>query len=271
MAKQDDIELWDVKRMLEEARKRYPLLDEKLKYNCNEETYITQIERILKKHGFVKQRDSSDTGKEKYRVSNVIAEFIIDDLLCDYFSQGDTKTSENARKRNEKRKKQNYKKVLNEVEKKSKRLDEEANKVALFEKEIGYYDLPEQLYTEEEIEQEKEILEKMEKIRYYHKLSTGKLINKESLSYKLPVTYHDEITDEKINAIIDRMMLRAVFDMFFKFDEETFRADLYERAERTFSDGTIPMFLDGYSELTRKLENPLRNYISLKKIKKNEI
>lgn len=32
MAKQDDIELWDVKRMLEEARKRYPLLDEKLKY-----------------------------------------------------------------------------------------------------------------------------------------------------------------------------------------------------------------------------------------------
>ena len=106
MAKQDDIELWDVKRMLEEARKRYPLLDEKLKYNCNEETYITQIERILKKHGFVKQRDSSDTGKEKYRVSNVIAEFIIDDLLCDYFSQGDTKTSENARKRNEKRKKE---------------------------------------------------------------------------------------------------------------------------------------------------------------------
>lgn len=63
------------------------------------------------------------------------------------------------------------------------------------------------------------------------------------------------------------MMLRAVFDMFFKFDEETFRADLYERAERTFSDGTIPMFLDGYSELTRKLENPLRNYISLKKDK----
>ena len=164
-------------------------------------------------------------------------------------------------------KKENYKKVLNEVEKKSKRLDEEANKVALFEKEIGYYDLPEQLYTEEEIEQEKEILEKMEKIGYYHKLSTGKLINKESLSYKLPVTYHDEITDEKINAIIDRMMLRAVFDMFFKFDEETFRADLYERAERTFSDGTIPMFLDGYSELTRKLENPLRNYISLKKDK----
>ena len=71
------------------------------------------------------------------------------------------------------------------------------------------------------------------------------------------------------NIIIDRMMIRAIFDLFYDFDEKEFRAALYERAahlKKEFNESIT--VLQGYSALSQRLENPLGNYISLKNKKK---
>lgn len=102
--------------------------------------------------------------------------------------------------------------------------------------------------------------------KQFHTLTNGERVKKESFGYHLPALTVDEMNEEILNETIDRMMLRTIFDMFFDFDEKSFRHDLYERAahiKEIDRDGIIPE--DGFSELTRKLENPLGIYVTPKK------
>ena len=74
--------------------------------------------------------------------------------------------------------------------------------------------------------------------------------------------------DEFIEQTIDRVMLRALFNMFYDFEEMDFREDLLERSSLIIPTAGPNEYGDGYSKLTEKLENPLRYYISRKKIQK---
>lgn len=69
-----------------------------------------------------------------------------------------------------------------------------------------------------------------------------------------------ELSSDEIDTIVDRTMLRAIFDHLFEFNEYEFRKAFAER------EGLVDLhppveYSEGYSELTYKLENPLGHYI----------
>lgn len=83
-------------------------------------------------------------------------------------------------------------------------------------------------------------------------------------THHLPLKPEEDWTSELTDQIIDRLMLRSIFQLFYTFHEEEFRKDLHRRAEcipfESFAD-----FLPGYSELTDKLENPFEQYVFMNK------
>lgn len=98
---------------------------------------------------------------------------------------------------------------------------------------------------------------------YYYE-NTPDLNNYDN-TYHIPIepSYSSEFADK----VIDRMMSRAVFDYLFEFQEEAFRRDLEERSK--LIDTMEPLQVHpGFTELTEKLENPLKNYISLRDVHK---
>ena len=108
-----------------------------------------------------------------------------------------------------------------------------------------------------------------EKSLRYYELSNGTKIERNVFEYHIPELLTEELDEETVNKIIDRMMIRAIFDLFYDFDEKEFRAALYERAahlKKEFNESIT--VLQGYSALSQRLEKPLGNYISLKNKKK---
>lgn len=65
--------------------------------------------------------------------------------------------------------------------------------------------------------------------------------------------------EKEINDSIDRMMLRAIFDIFYEFDEKSYRDDYIKRHSLVIPEDTQP-YLSGYFQVNERLENPLKNY-----------
>ena len=75
----------------------------------------------------------------------------------------------------------------------------------------------------------------------------------------------EELTDDTIDRIVDRVMLRTIFSIFFEFDEEAFRLDLYERAAHINTETdwkNIPEI--GHWALEQRLTDPFTYYIKPK-------
>ena len=70
------------------------------------------------------------------------------------------------------------------------------------------------------------------------------------------------LTDE-INAAIDRLMLRAIFEKFYSFNEKEYRRDFIKRPDYVIDDVLEPI-LEGYSLLNEKLSNPVKYYCAKK-------
>lgn len=258
-----EIELWDINNIYEYGLEIYQIPDSLKQNEDYKESAFKKIKRTLKEHHFLPIKEEEDSGHEKYQVSADIAKYIVEDFLYDYFMGTSPKVEERRAEREEKHRQ----KVLSDIETKSLREDE---KISLL---TSTSEIANQLYNEIKVnpgyDSDGKVKEKLESSKWksenFHKLSDNSDVPKKDLEYHIPDLTIDELDDETVDRIIDRMMIRAVFDLFYDFKEKDFRMALYERAahiEEISAGGVKPV--SGYSELSRRLENPLGFYITKK-------
>jgi len=73
----------------------------------------------------------------------------------------------------------------------------------------------------------------------------------------------------EIDGSINRMMLRAVFDLFYDFEEESYRNDYIERKNHMniySNKKTSDVVKEGFSELDEKIANPLKHYCNKREV-----
>lgn len=261
MKVKEEIELWDVKDMYEYGVKIYQIPDS-LKDEFNyKDSAIRKIKRTLKEHNI--QPTKGNSGNEKYQISADIAKYMVQDFLYDYFMGTSTKIEERRAQREE----QHRQKVLKDMETKSLERDNEVITQTSATEIVNI--IHETMRTTPGYDSNGKIQEKIEssqwKSKNFHKLSDNSDVPKRNLEYHIPDYLVDELDNETVDRIIDRMMIRAIFDLFYDFKEKDFRMALYERAAHIeeISDGGVKP-VSGYSELSRRLENPLDFYITKK-------
>lgn len=71
-------------------------------------------------------------------------------------------------------------------------------------------------------------------------------------------------TEEDINKSIDRFMLRALFDLFFDFDENSYKQDFIKRASLIDYDDIRFPYKEGYSQIDYRLNHPIDSYCKKK-------
>lgn len=262
----NEIEFCTVSDMIEIAKEMY----NEVKINTDsdpfhyEDNYRKKIISTLDTHIKNIYDDEETISKKPHntiKVSKEIATFIVGNLLCDYFS----KDSETARQRKKERIDDRMKKIKKKSQEKDRQLNETERELHEALAEITAKEYAGEDVNEEEFFGQFPHLSKKE-----HDATTHR--------YHLPVislfpeseddNTNDSAYDEFIEQTIDRMMLRALFDMFYDFNETGFRRDLLERSSLIIPTAGPNEYGDGYSELTEKLENPLGYYISRKKIQK---
>ena len=77
----------------------------------------------------------------------------------------------------------------------------------------------------------------------------------------------EKLDDDTVERIVDDVMLRAMFNNFFEFDEEAFRRDLYERAAHINTETewkNIPEL--GHGALEQRLSDPFTYYMKPKQV-----
>ena len=273
--------MMDVSEMLNLAKALYTSqVIENLWHEHYSKIWRRQIERELKRLGI-----KNDSEKEKIKLDSRLVDVIIQDIMYEYFlgyvyndeengynykdaaMQRHKRYKEEIQKRQEERLKtlqeasRAYDKKLNEQ---SQEMAEEYRSELItrqeLENENGCADDGEgqwcyrRVTSNEEAEKEKEWGNKI--------LSNRAVIPQYLLRYSLPLTPLGKMTDEHVQEIVDRMMLRELFKLFFDFDEEQFRTDLFERAARIDADSDdVRVYEEGYYALTQELENPSRDYL----------
>ncbi len=263
-----EVEFWDIKDMYQYALEFYSINEEEDDYyGTYKNTTISRITDRMKECKFapVKTNDS----QKKYQLPVEIAKFFIDTMMYDYFTGDATARKEKSRKRAEEARDRN----LKDMETKSL----EKDKQMVIEKGAG--DINTILYDEIMNNPTDAINIRMKKKldsskfaewteEKQHILANGKHVSKKSFEYHLPEVTTDELNGEMVDKIVDRTMLRAIFYELFDFKEKDFRQAVYERSahiEEKNVNGIKPK--DGYSELTRQLENPMGVYITRKEDK----
>lgn len=269
MKNKKEIELWDVKDMYEYGVKIYQIPKDMSENEDYKESAVKQIKRTLADHYYKPVKVDENDKHEKYQIPYDIAQFFVEELLYDYFMNPSPKVG----KRRAERKETHRQRVLEDMEKKSLKED---NKITVS---TGAAEIVHILYDEIETnpnyDPDGKMKEKIESSKWksenFHKLSNDMDVPKKDLEYHIPDLSVDELDNETVERIIDRMMIRAVFDLFYDFKEKDFRMALYERAahiEEINEGGVKPV--SGYSELSRRLENPLGFYITKKDIVKKD-
>lgn len=256
-----EMEFWSIGDMFNYAKEKYPTVAKNEKeLEGYQDTCYKKIKRTLDEHQIAL------LDGRKRLLSMPFAKYLIDDILYDYFMKGETKVTLEKKEKYEERQNAQRKKVLEDMQRKSAISDQKMNEAVNREREIFPY-----MYIEEDPDPSdlSYIEEYINNSPDYCRLSTGQPLHKHNLKHHLPLYEMGEIPPNFLDHVIDRMMLRAVFDIFYDFKEEDFRIDFYERASHILPTGSGGIeFADGYSELTRKLENPIGNYVFPKEKRK---
>lgn len=260
-----EVEMWDVTQIFNYAMEFY---SQYIGNTKDEKSYADKcrkyIRRTLSECSFTPRCD--DKGCEKYAIPVIFAKEFVEYFLYDYFTEKPEEEAEKYRKKLEEQHEKELKAIkAKSLEKdKQKNLDEGVDFIIECMKEMIAQDPTSDLSQK----LQKRIDNYIKKSKRYHELPSGTAIEKSAFEYHIPDFLEEELNDETVNKIVDRMMLRAVFDLFYDFDEKKFRAALYERAAhfKELHSGEMEV-LPGYSELSRRLENPVGNYIALKKKK----
>jgi len=242
-----EVRFFTITEMLDYAIEQYPKLKAYLNDESNtsnsanaRKTIKTYIRRTLTEHGLILQSQSDKT--EPYKISEKIAKFVIDDILSDYFDKqiDDLKAQKNE--------------IMEEQFKEEDRLlTEKHSDIARINRGL---------------ENEGSSMEK----EYPDDYEDG--IHKDFLEYQLLFdTWYPQyegdsggISAEIIDVYVNNAMLRALFGLFFEFDEKNFRKDFIQRLRHIHFDefgGT--QYDEGYTALNEKLKNPVNHYIFPKK------
>lgn len=260
---EQEIKFWDIDNMYQYSLQAYPLPDgiknDPATLIYYEETTKKAIQRKIKELGFPQLQ--ADTGRKKYQLPYDYARFFIDVTMYEYFTKDKEGTVQKYRQHEDKRR--------------EKEFDDTKKKSAPKDIQLGIdartTDLKETLLDPKTNPGDK-LIEKVTSCKWYkgkyHILPNNEPIDKKCFEYHIPPVTFDELNSdpEIVDKIIDRMMLRTLFDMFFDFDEVSFRQNVYERSTLIKKvSGTDVEPLDGYSELTAYLEDPFRKYIQKKK------
>lgn len=267
MRKKDEIALWKIEDMIHYVAEFYKMDENSDDFLDREESYKAQIRRTLSALKFIPE----DMGSTKtYYIAQPIAEYIINTMLYDYFIKDVKNPKKNIGKKIQKQREKRLKELEAISYERDKQISQKSGVMGI----VNIMDKmvkdptqnPQVLSAVEE-----KINSFMDKSTYHLELSDGTKIDKSSFKYNIPDLTLDELDENAVNEIIDRMMIRALFDMFFEFNETEFRNALFERALRIreIQDGT-KRFDAGYSELTHDLEQPLNKYIFLKKEKEKK-
>lgn len=266
----NEIKFCTVNDMIEIAKEKYDEVRNNMDINSFSYTdaYRKKITSTLNAHIINTCDDEEKTSKKphnnKIKVSKEIATFIVEDLLCDYFSGDPEKTRQKRKEWEDNR--------MEEIKKESQEKDRELNAI---EEEL--YEAVPQITAKEAAEKKAEEEKKFFK-QFPHLSKEDR--DTTTCCYHLPVislfpeSEDDEPNDRAFNVFIehtiDRVMLRALFDVFYDFEETDFRRDLIKRSS-LINLATYPTeFGDGYSGLTWMLERPLEYYISRKGISKKD-
>lgn len=73
------------------------------------------------------------------------------------------------------------------------------------------------------------------------------------------------LTQDEIENSILKMMIKAIFNIFYDFAEEQYKKDYTELKILVNSDDVYQTYQNGYSLLRNKMDNPIENYCILKK------
>lgn len=79
-----------------------------------------------------------------------------------------------------------------------------------------------------------------------------------------PYAYEPIVTQDEIEKSILNMMIRALFNQYYDFDEEQYIKD-YTELKRLINSDDINTYQSGYSYLKDKINNPIKNYCLPKK------
>lgn len=268
----EDVEFWGITDMLNYAKKLYYTGDEPQYFDeYVKELWSKAIRRELKKYRLTNYDKNDENAPEDRTkpilVAKVIAQYIIHDVMSDYFSKSERLSFKKREAKFREKEERKRREVLQELENQSEEHDKEetekswdnATYFAPTSYEDEYNDCS---YARAQSPEHEEELKEMG----FKILSNKAAIPENFLRYKLPRIPLDDMTGEQVDEIVYRTMLRAVFELFFDFKEEQFRTDLFERAARIFDGNSGEQEYDkGYHALTQKLENPMDIYITLKK------
>lgn len=273
--------MMDVSEMLNLAKALYTSqVIENLWHEHYSKIWRRQIERELKRLGI-----KNDSEKEKIKLDSRLVDVIIQDIMYEYFlgyvyndeengyNYKDAAMQRHKRYKEEIQKRQEERlKTLQEASRAyDKKLNEQSQEMA--------EEYRSELITRQELENENGCADDGEGQWCYRRVTSNEEAEKETergnkilsnravipqylLRYSLPLTPLGKMTDEHVQEIVDRMMLRELFKLFFDFDEEQFRTDLFERAARIDADSDdVRVYEEGYYALTQELENPSRDYL----------
>ena len=263
MKSKKEIEFWNEKQIFDYLVKSYHVSSLEISDTNFESSVSKKLKRLLTEYDLIRPN-------EEWHIAKDIAIFIVEELMYDYMNRYLNKDHEKQGKQAEMRRK----KRLEDFEEKSKEVDRNITGITdgtSLQKFLYKEALTDPLYDRDGTLRKalrNAPLNKKRKALLYT-LSNGSTVPKKSLDYHLPDLTVDELSDEKVDRIIERMMVREIIKMFFEFNEVQYRTDLYERSAKIVEKTKDGLRVsEGYSELTKRLENPLQYaYVKRKKEK----
>lgn len=293
--KKEEISLWNMSKMIKHVQETYPYIKECVdKGTKSKDSIRKDLERIINKYVYFddtleapkkdKEKEAPKKNKEKeapkkdeekprrkYLLSSDVAKFLIEDIMEESYNSDRPGLRRAASERHQKRKNERYRKNVELIKKQSAREDEKLNKEII--EQLGEYHLAE---LDDEMNWSSSLPEGCTYDTENFGVSDGAYYyeNKPNLDiigsdYKYQIPKEPSYSNEFADKVIDRMMIRAIFDYLYEFKEEEYRRDLETRS--SLIDTVEPLqVLPGFTELTKKLENPLGNYVFLKKEQKKK-
>lgn len=270
---------WTVSKIIEYAAETYPNVaaylikphkkeKDKDTYDLSgnmQDAYRKRILRELEAHHIVETKpddnmvttssDRSGTNQKRLLVPESFAKYLVENKLRDYFlEETPEKVAANMQKE--------YETGLAKLQEKSKPDDD-----ALSSRDEALTILADISQTYEQDDDTAAFEEAIEAWRKdYPEIANeydDHVIHKSYYEYHIPAIVFEDFSPSFEDEVIDCMMLRCLFHLFFDFDEKRFRKDLVERALCICPDRKT--YTPGFSELTKNLENPIGKYVFLKK------
>lgn len=240
-----------------------PFTSEKSKdstWVLHRESMKQEIKRVLLKHRLIEKASST----KAHKISKEVGQFVARNIMRSYFL---TKIEE-FEEQQEKEMKKKFSEIDNQLTEQQEELFEIESDAHYF----GYNNENDDAVLDMLIKAYPERAKEYVDFEYKEKHD---LIHKSNLSYHIPdKTWYKEYPEDAeglpvdfADKVIEKMMLRALFEKFYEFDEKKFRKDLIWRA-KFIVPGDPVRFESGYYDLTQRLENPIGYYVFPKEQKK---